>query len=472
MQDVRLTNIGNTDLVFSAIQVPTAYNLGSSDTTCNGSTSLAVNGSCVFGITFVPTADGDLSNTMTITDDYANEPGGVQPIFLSGAGMGAVDAPAKLAFIGTIAPITAGGNLGTLIVDVDDANATLLTSATNAVTLTLTGPGGYSQTLTVTAVNGVASFNLSSLALTTPGTYTLTATSSGLTQAVATVTVTDNTASTPVQLSIPAASLPATLASGGSLGVLPVNINNSSGTLITSATNSVTLTITGPGGFSYTATVAAYHGIASFDLSALSFTVPGTYTLTATSGNLTEAIATIVVTVDFTIAVSPGTPGSANVPPGAPAAYAFTLAPASGVFSSPITLTATGLPAGASYSFSPAAVTPGTSSVASALTIQTVRGASLALRRQTGVPWGKSVGTLALGLLLLPLSASRRMRAVFRRSSWMSIVLVLLALGLSAGLTGCGAGGLFGQPQQTFTIVVTGTSGSLSHSATVTLTVQ
>jgi len=40
-------------------------------------------------------------------------------------------------------------------------------------------------------------------------------------------------------------------------------------------------------------------------------------------------------------------------------------------------------------------------------------------------------------------------------------------------LTGCGVGeGIFAQPQQSYTVTVTGTSGTLSHSATVTLTVQ
>ena len=42
-----------------------------------------------------------------------------------------------------------------------------------------------------------------------------------------------------------------------------------------------------------------------------------------------------------------------------------------------------------------------------------------------------------------------------------------------AGLTGCSAtGGFFGQPEKTYTATVTATSGTLSHSTTVTLTVE
>jgi hypothetical protein len=49
-----------------------------------------------------------------------------------------------------------------------------------AVTVTITGPGGYSQTVTGNAVNGVASLPLSSLVFTTAGTYTVTTTSGSL----------------------------------------------------------------------------------------------------------------------------------------------------------------------------------------------------------------------------------------------------------------------------------------------------
>jgi hypothetical protein len=47
--------------------------------------------------------------------------------------------------------------------------------------------------------------------------------------------------------------------------------------------------------------------------------------------------------------------------------------------------------------------------------------------------------------------------------------LLLTSLGV---LTGCGVGGYFNQPEKTYIITVTGTSGSLTHTTTVTLTVQ
>ena len=57
----------------------------------------------------------------------------------------------------------------------------------------------------------------------------------------------------------------------------------------------------------------------------------------------------------------------------------------------------------------------------------------------------------------------------------MMSVLLLLAAGLAAvaGISACGTTtGIFSQQQQTYTVTVTGTSGALSHSSTVTLTVE
>ena len=49
---------------------------------------------------------------------------------------------------------------------------------------------------------------------------------------------------------------------------------------------------------------------------------------------------------------------------------------------------------------------------------------------------------------------------------------LLVSLATLGSALGCGVGGYFSQPQQTYTITVTGTSGSVAHSTTVTLTVE
>ncbi|QEE26922.1 hypothetical protein FTW19_02220 [Terriglobus albidus] len=91
-------------------------------------------------------------------------------------------------------PIALGGDAGAAVTVREAAsdNSTI-TTASDTITLTVTGPSSYSHTYTAAAVNGVATFNLSSAALNHAGTYTYTASLSSL-QAIATQTVNKGTA--------------------------------------------------------------------------------------------------------------------------------------------------------------------------------------------------------------------------------------------------------------------------------------
>ena len=68
------------------------------------------------------------------------------------------------------------------------------------------------------------------------------------------------------------------------------------------------------------------------------------------------------------------------------------------------------------------------------------------------------------------------MRQSAKRLGRVMSLLLLIGASISAmaGLTGCGADDKSNivQPQQTYDVTVTGTSGTLAHSATIKLTVE
>lgn len=160
----------------------------------------------------------------------------------------------------------------------------------------------------------------------------------------------------------------------------------------------------------------------------------------------------------FTVSSSTG---PQTVAEGGSATYTITVTPQNGAYDNAVTFTASSLPTGATATFSPASVTPGSSAINSTLTIA----APFTASAQRSFPWPVGVPVVALsGLLLLP----RRMR---RR--WI-VPVVLLAASLSSALalTGCGGGfALNTSSPVTYNITVTATSGSIQQSTTVQLTV-
>jgi len=217
-------------------------------------------------------------------------------------------------------------------------------------------------------------------------------------------------------------------------------------------------TVLGPG------TVSG--GTANFSTTTLSV---GTHSITAVyggdatyNGATSSAVSQVVQTIGgpqptFTVT---STTGPQLIPPGASASYSITVTPVNGAFNNVVTLTATNLPPGSSYTFTPTTLTPGSVGATSTFTV-TVPKQSGALRHVSKTPF-------ALAVLLLPLAFLRRTRARPPR------LLLWLLLGLTSfgAISGCGSGGYFNQPQQTYTITITATSGNLSNSGTVTLTVQ
>ncbi|MGA2812624.1 MAG: Ig-like domain repeat protein [Candidatus Acidiferrum sp.] len=98
--------------------------------------------------------------------------------------------------------MVSSGNLGTVFATIRDANGNTVTSSLAVVTVTITGPNGYSQQVVANAVDGIALFDLSALNLTAPGNYTVTTSSPGLTGTNSIVTVTAVTTSVTLAASL------------------------------------------------------------------------------------------------------------------------------------------------------------------------------------------------------------------------------------------------------------------------------
>ena len=198
---------------------------------------------------------------------------------------------------------------------------------------------------------------------------------------------------------------------------------------------------------------------------AITAVYPGDTNFTGSNGGAAKTV-TVSGSLDFSI-----TPIilTNTVLPGVSAIYSFQIAPASGVYPASVTFAATGLPAGATATFSPATIPASGGAQTVTVSIQTA-----AATAATSFP-GQALGTISLGLILLPFAGARRLRQSGKRLALFGCLVLLLAAGTvtTAGLTGCGASnGFFGEAQRTYTVILTATSGTVQHTTTVTLDVQ
>jgi hypothetical protein len=166
---------------------------------------------------------------------------------------------------------------------------------------------------------------------------------------------------------------------------------------------------------------------------------------------------------DFTIAASGGS--TQTVLAGNIASYAIVIAAQPAPFTGDVSLSASGLPAGAAVSFAPPQTVPGAGSATVVMSVQTLAPSTQA---------GEFEGWPLAALLLLPWWIGRGRR----RSGWGLVAACVLAVGVVSAV-GCGSRSISSAEtaQQSYTLKVTGTGTNLAgavvtHSATVTLIVQ
>jgi len=180
-----------------------------------------------------------------------------------------------------------------------------------------------------------------------------------------------------------------------------------------------------------------------------------------------------------TVSMSPGT---AAVNPGQSATYTVSVTP-SGGFNKVVMFSCSGLPAGASCNVAPSSVTlDGTRSSTAQLVVTTTKNSALPDWPQSRIeqklnPWS-GVALLLLWIFLwFGWSKLLGVRRASLRALWPAVAAILLAVLCSS----CGGGtSSIGPappppgptPAGTSAIVVTGTSGNVSHAATAQLTVN
>jgi hypothetical protein len=289
------SNASTGATITPAITVAVQDSNGNTVTTAANPVTLALGGGTGLAGTLTATPQNGIAtfNTLSVgsagTFTLSATSAGLTPAtsssFTIATAGGGTSTPTKLAFSQQPSNASAGATITPAVtVVIEDINGNTVTTATNPVTLALGGGTGLGGTLTATPLNGVATFN--NLSVSIAGTYTLSASSTGLTAATSTGFTISALASVPAKLAF--SQQPSSASTGATITpAITVVVEDSNGNPVTSAFNTVTVSLTTGSGLSGTLTATPQNGVATFGN--LSESTAGTYTLSATSAGLTSA---------------------------------------------------------------------------------------------------------------------------------------------------------------------------------------
>jgi sugar lactone lactonase YvrE len=308
------------------------------------------------------------------------------------------------------------------------------------------------------------------------------------------ITVTDNTlnvAGSTQQVSVSGASVSSADTTAVAVSVTPTSVTaGQSVTVTATVTDTVTghnltvptgsVTFTDMVGTTATSLSAATLTAGTATLTGVVLSGTGVHTITANyagvagSFNSSSNTATVTVSPDFTITVPTGSSPSATAPAGGTAVYTLSFSPTSATgatFPNAVNFTVSGLPPGATATVSPNPIPAGSpANTPFTLTIR-LGGQTAALHRNM---LRHGLALVMIGMLLLPFGRRVRRATGKRVLQTFLLVFVLAGAGATLGLTSCGGhnSGYLTSFQKSYVVTVTATSGSVSHSITVNLTVQ
>lgn len=234
-------------------------------------------------------------------------------------------------------------------------------------------------------------------------------------------------------------------------------------TLTASTASTATGTVTFMDGTTMLGSATLTNGVAAYTLSSLAM---GSHVITASysgDANFLPTTATLTEVVqDFTLAVASSSPPSQTAQRGAAVTYNLLLNPSGAALPTAVALTVSGLPPGATATFSPSSVAAGAGATPVTLIVQIP--ANLAEHRGERTLGG--VASLAFALLIMPFIRGRKL--------WFApLALVLCSCVAALLLLGCSSSPSPSKPDaETYTLTVTGTSGADSRTTTLTLIVQ
>lgn len=458
-------SITPTSTAFTSGSTSTAaLNIAASSSVTNGAYNVLVTGT---------SADGHFVHTLAIT---AVVSGNTSTTGLNLSNSGAITVSAGSSGTSVITVAATGGFTGA--VNLSCAVTTSPASATSPPTCSF-GHGTLNLTTSTTSLS--TTLTVGTATATTVGSYVVTVTGTDAatgkimssTPVNVTVTPAPNFTLSPMPTSI-------SIEQGATTGNTAVINITPADTFTGSISVALTSSVTGPSGATSLPTVAfnptsvsisgSTPGTSTATVSTTSSTTPGTYTVTIT-GTSGSDMPTTTLTVIVMSAVTPGfgvaaSPDSGSITAGSSATTSISVTP-SGGFTGAVALTCSVAPAsnGVGCSLSPTSVTiSGTTAGMSTLTITTTS-SSGALAPPLNKFFALGGGIAVAGLLLFGIPARRR--------SWRAI-LGVLAFGAIVGIgIGCGSnGGGNNGGSANYTVTVTGTSGTISQSGTVAITVN